>query len=114
MTKDRDKLFSKMIFIKIEGEHQDELNVCDEGTFPQIEKKAQKAMREGRAVTWNWPHGPTQWFEDYEILDLDKSGSAIYTWDKSGNRVKCERYLITRDKDGEVTKEFTKHVYKSL
>ena len=49
-----------------------------------------------------------------EIVDLSKSGSDVYTFDKSGNRVKGNLVEYTNQEDGSVTKRIIKTTYRSF
>ena len=49
--------------------------------------------------------GVTQFLEWDVIFDRSKKGSAAYTWDKSGKKVKHTVTLVSRDSDGNITRE---------
>ena len=49
--------------------------------------------------------GVTQFLEWDVIFDRSKKGSAAYTWDKSGEKVKHTVTLVSRDSDGNITRE---------
>jgi hypothetical protein len=104
------ELLSKVKFltVKIESAHKSTVHLCTEETFPLVEKKAKDALKKGDAVTWT--DGRQQWIEDEPI----GSGSTgfDYVWHKDGNRVKCQRRLYTRAKDGTVTHEVLRLVFR--
>lgn len=58
--------------------------------------------------------GTAEWIIDEAVTVPGASGSAAYTWDRSGNRVKYARYRCLRFVDGKVTKTLERYVYKSL
>ena len=97
-------------FTKIEGD----LQICDADAYPTIQKMAGKALLEGKMVQWDWPNGPTEWIVDEVEFDSSQDGSAAYTWDKAGNRVRFRRYRFTKIDDNEATKIFVKTVFKKF
>ena len=48
------------------------------------------------------------------IVDLSKSGSDQYIWDKSGDRVKGNLVEVTNQKDGSVTKQIIRTTYRTF
>ena len=68
-------------------------------------------MKKGAVVTWN-PNFK-QWVDAEVIVDTSKEGSAQFTWDASGNRVKCNRFLVSL-KDGEITKELINTCFRNF
>jgi len=74
----------------------DHLHICDEGSLPAIKVKARKALKSGKVIVLE--DGKTEWIEYEPILALSEQGSDIYTWDQTGNRVKCEVVLYTYTK----------------
>jgi hypothetical protein len=81
----------------------DKLYVFDEESRGQVVTKAEKALRSGSTVTWE--DGSTQWIEAYEQVDMRKSGSDVYTWNKAGTKVKADVVLVTKTKPGGTTKK---------
>jgi DNA mismatch repair protein MutH len=77
-------------------------------TTGHVEQTIQKALAAGKTVTDN---GTAQWIEHFPVA-LAGTGSARYTWDKSGNRVKCERVLCTRTESGEYTQKVLGFSYR--
>jgi hypothetical protein len=81
------------------------------GDFPEdTEKKVRelvdKSLKKGFFVTIG---KNTQWVEDEVILDFEKE--MMYQWDKSGNKVRCEKVLYNRDADGNITKKVLKKIF---
>lgn len=99
----------KLFKIKISDGYEAELIICDEFTLESVIAKADKAMREGKTITWH--DGRTEWIEDEIIFDHTKNGSYAFTWDNSGNRIKYERVRVTRIGD-EITKEVLRTGFK--
>lgn len=83
----------------------DDLHVAlGEGVGDELRALAKKAlMHQGKVVVWEDKR--KQWVNTDCITDTTKEGSAVWTWDASGNRVKCERTLHTMHKDGTRTQE---------
>jgi len=88
---------------------------CDE-TEEEVKGIAHRALKKGETVVWE--DGRTQWIDDDVIFDFDRAKaegeSAGYTWTSDGNRVAFDRFLCTKSKDGEVTKERQRRVYKDF
>lgn len=99
----------KLFKIKISDGYEAELIICDEEMLETVIAKADKAMLNGKTITWH--DGRIEWIEDNVIVDMTKNGSDVYTWDASGNRVKYERVRYTKI-DDEVTKETLRTVFK--
>ncbi len=57
-------------------------------------------------------NGVSSWYDDREIVDTTKTGSAVYTW--RGDKVKCERVLVQKAKDGKITRTHVKFVWKAV
>lgn len=70
------------------------LNICQPETRHIVEKQAKAAMMRGETVVWE--DGREQWVIFNEIIDLTKSGSARWTWDRKGGKVKANVILRTR------------------
>lgn len=70
------------------------------GTDAEVEKFVKKALRRGETVTEN---GVSRWVSHNVVFESDKPGSHAYVWDKSGNKVKHEKVLCTKGKDGKIT-----------
>jgi len=93
----------------------DTIFIYEEGTADEVNKQIEtKMLREGTSRIER--DGTTIFYRDMVVVDLnaDHQDIEIYTWDKSGNRVKFARHRITT-KDGEILNdEITKHVFKVL
>jgi len=48
--------------------------------------------------------GTRTWIEDQPVFDSSKEGSDRYTWDRTGNRVLCERIRFQQDGDEMLTR----------
>jgi len=70
------------------------------GTHEEVEAYVKKALRRGETVTEN---GVSQWISNNVVFESDKPGSHAYVWDKTGNKVKHEKVLCTKGKDGKIT-----------
>jgi hypothetical protein len=82
----------------------DDLHVAlGEGVGDELRELAKKALAKGKVVVWEDKR--KQWINTDCITDTSKEGSAVWTWDASGNRVKCERTLHTMHNDGTRTQE---------
>jgi hypothetical protein len=67
------------------------------GSPAEVELEVKKALRRGVTVTEN---GVSRWISHNVIHDHTKSGSAAYTW--RGDKVKHEKVLVTKGKDGQI------------
>lgn len=56
--------------------------------------------------------GSREWLEDVAMVNHDEFGSKQYTWDRSGNKVKCVRLRCRAVADGTVTKDFLRYVWR--
>lgn len=70
------------------------LYVFDDGSREQVVKKVKAALRKGATVTWE--DGSVQWITVNHRIDASKRGSEVYTWDKSGEKVKADLVLMTK------------------
>jgi hypothetical protein len=70
------------------------------GSPAEVEVYAKKALRRGETVTEN---GISQWISNNVVFESDKPGSHAYVWDKTGNKVKHEKVLVTKDREGKIT-----------
>jgi len=102
--------------VTIESAHEKTMYIVagdsPEDTNIRLSKVVKKALFTEHSVTFS--DGTTQWVEDNVILDFNKEGIEMYQWDKSGNKVLCERVLYTRQKDGEVTERVLKKIYRDF
>jgi hypothetical protein len=69
----------------------------------QIHAKAERALMRGTQVTWE--DGRMEWIEVHQRVDTKKTGSAQYTWDKTGEKVLADVYRVTKHKDETFTKK---------
>ena len=74
----------------------DTLYLCDKYTIEDVKAKANKALKHGKTIKWE--DGRVQFIGHEVMFDVTKAdqGSKAYIWDKSGNKVKCRRYLVTQ------------------
>lgn len=95
MREDLKKIFGKSRMIRI-----DNVMHVFVGAGDKADALVKKALNSGKKVTEN---GVSQWVSKVEVFDSSKSGSAAYIW--KGDKIKVERFLVTKDKDGNVTKK---------
>lgn len=74
----------------------------------QIKRVTRQALLRGEHVEEN---GVRQWREVNAILNPGEVGSDIYTWHKDGERVLAEEILVTRAKDGVISKRVLKRIW---
>lgn len=99
----------KLHVIEILSESGRVLEVFDTGSRSIVEKKALAAMRSGAAVRWE--DGRVQWFDVRTRIHAGKTGSDVYTWDRSGNKVLADLFELTRHTDGRVTERRLRAIY---
>jgi len=75
-------------------------------------KVRENILPDGEAIVFT--DKSSEWIVDEPVVDTSKSGSAQYTWDKTGNRVRHARCQYNRDAAGNVTRKVLKHVYREL
>jgi len=85
----------------------DTLYIYDETTEATVKRKI---VPNGHGATFR--DGSSEWIVDEAIVDLSKAGSAIYVWDRSGNKVKHKRCRYKKDKAGNVTRTIVRTLYK--
>ena len=88
------------------------LYICDETTIDGVKAKANKALAKGSTIVLE--DGRTLWYDYWEIIDTTKldQGSEAYSWDKSGNKVRHDKYLMTKHPDGRVEKKHVGTVFR--
>jgi len=79
------------------------LNIFDSDSRRIVEQRAWAAMRKGATVRWE--DGRKEWIEERHRIDLTKTGSAMYTWDKKGDKVLADVFLVTAHPDGRRTEK---------
>lgn len=77
-----------------------------------IERRCQKAMGKGHQI--EYLDGTITWYDDDVDFDATKTGVDAYTWDRRGDRVRHTRFLVTRTKDGKVTKTKLRSLYRAF
>jgi hypothetical protein len=77
------------------------------------DKLAIEALKKGEEIGWP-EEGSAEWVTIDPVIDVTKEGSAQYTWEKSGDRVKCIRRRMKRWKDGKVEAVEKHVVYKNI
>lgn len=82
------------------------------GVVAEAIEEGKQALKKGKKVEWN--DGSQQWETTVAVFDSTKEGSAQYTWDKSGNKVKHEVFLVTKFPNGDVTKEFVRTSWRDF
>lgn len=88
------------------------LHLYSEETAGEVEKTIHAEAKKSGAA-FRIGNGPVQWYEDCAVMDTTKTGSAVYTWDKTGNRIKHDRVLVSRDQEGNLTRKKIGTVYKT-
>ena len=91
----------------------DELHVAI-GTQSVADLKKLADDKLNRGSTVRWADHTTQWIETREIVDLSKEASERFIWDEAGERVQCERFLMTMDEHGETSRKFIRKVWRSF
>lgn len=76
----------------------DNVFLFDNAAEARVTKQAQKALANGATVTW--VDGTMEWETVSAIVDLHMSGSAMFTWDSAGNKVRHEVVRHTKRPDG--------------
>ena len=93
------------IYCTIHRDPDREVNVIvgeiTEDQQKKLERKVSRAMSAGLQV--EWPDGSRQWIDIHPLynFDADESPASGYTWDASGDRIKCEYILKTLASDGD-------------
>lgn len=92
-----------------------DLNLVLGDTQEEVDARAREigeaAIKKGHAVTW--ADGRKQWITVEPEVDLDEPNeSDRYTWDRSGDRIRCTRKRVTVA-NGERTEENLSKVYLS-
>lgn len=88
------------------------ISIYDDAAAEEVEAAIHAAAKRGGGA-FQIGNGPVQWYEDLAVMDTTKTGSAVYTWDKTGDRVKHDRVLVSRDLEGNLTREKVGTVYKT-
>lgn len=88
----------------------DTVYVFDEQSEARV--KRENILPDGHAA--NFFDKTSEWLIDEPIIDTTKTGSAQYVWDKSGNRVKCQRCRYRKDASGTVTQTVERTVFKTF
>jgi hypothetical protein len=86
------------------------LFVYDDTTKERVEKQIMRRMEKGETV--ERPDGTKIWIEYEAVRDASKSGSACYTWDKSGNRCKHEKVMYTLHPLGVRSRDVLRSVWR--
>lgn len=80
------------------------------GSTAEVEPRIERALARGQHVTEG---GTIKWITFTVVFDGTRYGSAQYTWDASGNKVKVEKILVT-DTKGEITKQSLGFIFKNF
>ena len=102
-------------------DHGRELSVIvgcsDDFIDEHVEKTIQEAVKQGKSAEHN---GVRHWRTWVEVVDLSKQGSAVYTWNTAGDKVKGQllKHSVPIDDDGradahEVTTTIIGTTYRS-
>lgn len=84
------------------------LHIYDPSMREQIEREA--FAKDEAVVELD---GSKVYQQDHTVIDTTKTGSDMYTWDRTGNKAKHTRYRVHVDKDGKVTRTKVKTIWKS-
>jgi hypothetical protein len=93
------------IYCTIHRESVREVNIIvgeiTEEQQKKLERKVPLHMNAGLQV--EWPDGSRQWIDVHPLYNFDASESVRsgYTWDASGDRIKCEYILKTLASDSD-------------
>ena len=101
---------AKTVSVKIGDTLQVYIGDSDDLTA-SMDKDIAKGLKAGKLIQRD---GTKQWIDDSPITDTNKAGSDAYTWDKSGNKIKHNRTLVTMDADGNKTDKIIGTVYKNF
>ena len=104
---------SPKTFVKVFGDRHNTLHVgVGAGVAADTLDKGKRALKQGHRV--QWADGSQQWQTTATVLDSSKQGSAQYTWDKSGNKVKHNVFLVTKLPNGDVTKDLVRTTWRNF
>ena len=81
------------------------------GTSAEVEPIIKKALARGETVHEN---GTAKWIDTVQVCNLSKDGSAMFTWDKSGNKVRAEKFLYIEDDNGVITSRSLGFVFENF
>jgi hypothetical protein len=102
---------SPKAFVKVFGAKVNTLHVgIGEGVVEETLAKGHSALKKGLKV--QWADGRQQWETTMQVFDSSKEGSAQFTWDSSGDKVKHEVFLVTKFPNGDMTKEFVRNSWR--
>lgn len=80
-----------------------DINFYKEEIYPHLLK--------GRIVTFK--DGTTKRIIETVVVDITKTASAMYIWDKTGNKIAHDRWMVTRNAEGkEITRESLRRIFK--
>jgi hypothetical protein len=71
-----------------------------------------KGLNRGDVVKFG--DGTVQFIDSDVVIDLNKSGSAMFTWNKTGTSVKHDRVLVTIDANGNRSTKKIGSVFKAF
>lgn len=106
--------YAKVVVVDTINERNYHIVIGDspEDTEIKVKKLIKKSLFQGHSVTFE---GKTKWIEDVPIVDFTKDDSSCYIWDKSGNKILCERTLYIRDESNlEITNKVLRKIYKDF
>ena len=86
-----------------------EIILYTEADVEKVEAKVRKALVAGHEVMRD---GSRIFMDHREVLDTSRNGAAMYTWDKSGDRVLHERVIHTVQRDGTHTEKIIGTCYR--
>lgn len=78
-----------------------------------LESPKKRLVAGGPALRYE--DGSSEYIIDTPIVELsggNSIGAAIYTWDKTGNKIKCKRCLVQVSPDKKITQTVLRTVYR--
>jgi len=99
------------IYCTINGENTKEVHIIvgelTEDQQKGLDRKVSQAMNKGYDV--EWPDGTCQWIAKAPLFDVPKYQAATsgggFTWDATGERIKCEYILKTLELDHTISEK---------
>ena len=79
-----------------------------EDAMDKVDRKIRWALNRGLTVK---ECGIEQWITKMPLRDPSKIGSACYTWDKAGDKVKAEKIMVTKFPDGSIHRANVGHCW---
>ncbi len=81
-----------------------------EGVVAEAIAEGQAALKRGKTV--EWADGTKQWETTIEVMDTEAEGSAMFTWDATGERILHQVFLCTKQRDGTFDRQFVRNSWR--